>query len=71
MSFYYDNQTRERAESLMEKQHYPVLEEAASEEEDNDMCCDECGGELDEDWNCIDPDCIMCPDYEEEEDDEA
>lgn len=43
MSFYYDNQTRERAESLMEKQHYPVLEEAASEDEE---FCEYCGESL-------------------------
>lgn len=70
MTFYYDHQTRSQAESLMEQQHYPVLEDSVSEEDD-DWTCDDCGGELDEDLNCIDPDCIMCPDYEKEEDDEA
>lgn len=34
MTFYYDNQTREQAESLMEKQHYPIFDEAASEDEE-------------------------------------
>ena len=53
MSYYYDNQTREQAETLMEQQHYPVFDEDASEK----PRCIECDEPLDEDGDCRNPDC--------------
>jgi hypothetical protein len=72
MSYHYDHQSRERAETLMEQQHYPVMEEDSEYDYKDDFpSCDECGDKLDKDWICIDPNCTMCPDYVDEEDDKA
>ena len=66
MTFYYDNQTRSQADSLMEQQHYPVLEEAASE----DDSCQVCGADTyynhGRGWICP-----ACQNEDNEEDDEA
>ncbi|MDR3392468.1 MAG: hypothetical protein P4L77_12125 [Sulfuriferula sp.] len=59
MSYYYDNQTRSQAESLMEQQHYPVLEEDASEDDNyNDTFC-ACGHIREDHIEYVD-ECYMC-----------